>query len=52
MKLLVLLSLLALASCTTAEHAAQAPRPARHHYHQAQRHHAHERRRASPVHLF
>ena len=49
--LLICLALCQLAGCTPARHAAQAPRPARHIYHQAQRRHAHERRRTGPLYI-
>ena len=49
--LLLLLILAQLSSCTAGQHAAQAPRPARHTYHQAERTHARARHRAVPFYL-
>jgi len=52
MKWLILLGLaLGLASCAGFEHTAQAPRPARHTYHQAERQHARARHRQVPLYL-
>ena len=51
MRLLLLLLPLLLASCATSEHATQAPRRARHTYHQAERKHARARHRTVPLYL-